>query len=494
MSVISIAVPLILLGIFIGWGFLIGTRNVIIRIVGVGISLLAAIGAVVIFKNLEFSDIAPLLRSLLPETEFGDAVIEFLKSADNLSDAMVSLCTALIAPIVFVVVFVIFAIVTWVIGWIVGLILMLVGSDGERKKRSPLVIIVCATVQAVLTVFVFVTPVVAYGDLFGEITGRSEIEFAESESISETLDEFGTSPVVAVYQTVGGKYICRWLTSFEINGQKSDLASEANAICRVVDDVTYLTDRKITEYGEEEGDVLVDLNEAVYDSLILPAIVGDIVYSATDAWLYREESFLGVSAPNLEETDADIFDGAFNQVLQIFHNDSRDHDALCADLEIITNAMVILADDGIFRLIGEDQEVLIEALIGGNTLRKLIAEIEKEPKFNVLVNEIANIGMRAIGSALNVTENAEEVFSDFTGSIAEELNLINSSNKSEEEKCDELTVKIKEAFAESGVETELDEETVKFYAQIIVEDFSDYSNITEEDVAEYFRAYTESQK
>ena len=65
MSLMSLISPLILLGLMIAWGFLIGKRNVIIRLAGVAISFIAAIITVVIFKTLGFSEISPALEALL---------------------------------------------------------------------------------------------------------------------------------------------------------------------------------------------------------------------------------------------------------------------------------------------------------------------------------------------------------------------------------------------------------------------------------------------
>ncbi len=495
MGIILVVIPLLLAGLMVAWGFLIGTRNVIIRIVGVGISLLAAIGTVVVVKNLGFSSVSPILSTLLSGSEFGDSVLEFLESAEMLGDAMVSIGTAFAAPLVFAVAFIIFAVITWVIGWIVGLIIMLIGSDGERKKRSAAVIIPCAVAQALLTAFVLITPVAAYGNFAGEIMGRLDTDSEDdtADLIVKTIDDLESTPTIAVYRVVGGDAVCDWLTSFKIGGEKSDLASEAGAIGRVVGDVIYLSDHKITEYGEDEADALRDLSDSLSDSVILPALAGEVVYSATDAWL-EDENFFGVSSPDLDEMGAEIFGETFAHLLQIFHDDARDHDSFCADLDTVANTVVILAEDGIFRSMGEGGNALFDKLSSGTTVRKLIAEFDSNPGFKVLIGDVTNIGMRAIGTALNFPENAEEIYSDFTGSIADELTALNSSGKTDEEKCTELTEKIKDAFAEAEIEYELDDEVVKLYAEKIVSDFGSVGEITEEDIAEYFRAYTEGEK
>ena len=491
MGFMSLIIPLILLGIMIVWGFVIGTRNVIIRIIGVGVSLIAAIVAVIAIKSLGFSSVSPFLVTVLSATEFGAPILDFLSSAEILGDTIVSVATAFAAPIVFAVTFVVFAIITMVIGWIVSLIIALVSSNDGRKKRSAVVIIPCAAAQALLTVFILLTPVAAYGDFANGIMGRldSAIE-NESAVIFETIDEVESTPVIAVYRATGGNTVCKWLTSFKADGQKSNLINEADAIGRIVGDVIYLSEHKISEYDEDEADAIRDLSDGISDSLILPAIAGEVVYSATDAWI-EGESFFGAPAPSLDEVGAGIFDEAFLHLLQIFHNDSRDHDAFCADLDTVANTVVVLAEDGVFRSMGEGGNALIDKLSGGTTVRKLVAEFGSNPGFKVLIGDITNIGMRAIGTALNIPENAEEIYSDFTGSIANELTVLNNSGKKDDEKCDELAQVIKDAFAASGVGTELDDEVLKLYARMIIDDFGAYNEVTGEDISEFFRAYSE---
>lgn len=486
MGILLLLIPLILAGIMVAWGFLIGTRNVIIRLIGVGISLIAAIASIIVFKNLGFSGVSPLLSSILSGTDFGDSLLEFFESAEALGDAMVSIVTAFAAPIVFAVAFVLFAIITWVIGWIVSLILLLVDSDRERKKRSVAVIVPCAVAQALLTAFVMITPLAAYSTF-----AKTVAEQIDNDAITSAINSVDSSVAVKIYRVAGGKATCKWLTSFEIGEDKSDLSSEAGAIGRVIGDVVYLADHKLSEYGEDESEAIRDLSDGISESVVIPALAGEVVYYATDAWLSNDGEFFGVSTPNLDEMGAGIFDETFVHVLEILHDDARDHDALCADFDTVANTVVILAEDGIFKTMGDGGNALINKLSEGGTVRKLVAEFGANPGFKILIGDVTNIGMRAIGTALNIPENADEVYSNFTGSIADELTALNSSGKNEEEKRAELGKVIKNAFVESGIEAELDDDVVNLYAQMIIEDFGSYNEVTEEDISEFFRAYSE---
>ena len=494
MGFILALIPLLLVGFMLAWGFIIGTRNVIIRISGVVLSLIGAIIAVITLKNLGFSSVSPLLKLILSQTEIGDSVLDYLMSAEMLGDAMLSLVSALAAPLVFAAAFIVFAIITWFIGLIVGLVLMLVGAGKDGKKRSASVIIPCTVAQALITAFVLITPIAAYGTFANSIAHqaeRYEDGLKEYGDLVSEIDSMDSSPTVAVYRFAGGNAVCKWLTSFEIGGEKSNLAQEADSIGRVTADVLYLAGQEISEYGDEEAKALRDLSDSLSDSVVIPALTGEVIYYATDAWLDDNGDFFGVDAPDLDEMGAGIFDESFVHLLEIFHDDARDRDELCADFETVTNTVVILAEDGIFRAIGEGENTLVEKLSEGTTVSKLVAEFGSNPGFKILIGDITNIGMRVIGTALNIPENADKVYSDFTGSVANELNSLNASDKDLEEKCAKLAETIKKALADAGIAAEIDDEVLKLYARMIIADFGSDVEVTAEDISEFFRAYSE---
>lgn len=487
-------IPLIFAGVLIIWGFLIGTRNVVIRFIGVILSLIAAVATVVVLKNFEFSSVLQILTPFISGNEIGDAVIDFLVSAENLGDAMFSICGALAAPIVFAVAFVIFAIITWVLGLIVSLIAMLIFRNKNGKKRKAAVIIPCAVIQALLTVFVLMTPVAVYGGFACEILEFAELDLQNEGSLQmpvEIIEEINSSPLTAIYRVLGGKAACKWLTSFSVNEIKGDLVSESRPIGKIVGDVLFLSKQEIAQYGKPEAERIRRIGQSISESVLLPSLAGEVVYSATDAWLYGEGDFFGVDMPDLEEAGAGIFDEAVTHLIEIFHNDARDYNAFSTDIETVANTAVILAENGVFSALGEEGDALVDKLCGGETVRDLVAEFASNPSFKVLVADVTNIGMRAIGTALNIPENAEQVYSGFTGSIAEELTKLNVSSINTEDKCQILTDVITEALENSGVEVNLDADVAKLYALMIIEDFGNYNEVTKEDISEFFKAYSE---
>jgi hypothetical protein len=489
--------PVLILGIMIAWGFVIGKRNVIIRTIGIGVSFIAALISVFAVKGIGYSTVAPIITPLLSGTESGESLIDFLSSAESVGETLVSVCGAFAAPLVFAAVYMTFTIITWIIGWIVSFVMMLV-SPAAGKKRSPVVIIPCVILQAIITVFVVITPFSAYGSCAESITDRVSVLDKNSElgdnEIIDIIEDANSSFTVSAYRAVGGELFCNWITTFKVGEEKSNLGNEADSIGRIAADVIYLSGNKVTDYDSDEAEAIKDISDGMSSSVVLPTLLGEVIYSATDEWLGDGGSFFGVPAPDLEKYGAGIFKEAFTHLLEIFHNDARDREALCDNIDTLANTVAILAEDGIFSAMGNGGNALIDKLSGGTTVRKLVDEFGSNPGFKVLIGDVTNIGMRAIGTSLNIPENAEQIYSDFTGNIAEGLTDLNTSGASEEDKCAELTNIIKEAFVESGVAAELDDEVARLYAKMILEDFGSYGEVTKEDVADFFRAYSEVSK
>ena len=159
-------VPLLFIGLAIGWGFVIGVRNTRIRIVGVAVSIVAAIITVIYVKHAHSADILALIKPLLANNAEIAEIIAYLQEATNIIKDVSSLAIALVAPIVFAVSFVVYALITWVIGWIVSLIITLVKGGSDKGAKRPAEIITYATAQVLVTFFILMIPVVAYINVF----------------------------------------------------------------------------------------------------------------------------------------------------------------------------------------------------------------------------------------------------------------------------------------------------------------------------------------
>lgn len=501
---LSLLIPALALMVAIAWGFLIGLGRTRVRFICTVASFVIALIAAFCVKGVQYDQLAATLNSMLSgQSGIAAEIWAFVQSSQPLQQAILATGGAILAPIVFLAVFLVLAIASWIVCGIVFLVLTLLSR--KKVSRAPIRIIVYAAAQVLITVFVLVTPISVYlgcasglvdsaadmGLLKENVQSSGEISVAEAK---EAVDTANKTPLVATYRALGGKAFCNGLTSIKVGEQKSNLSVELEAIGSFASNIVKLTGSNIKEYGAEESQAIKGMTDCFGESLLLPTIAGEVIYGATDAWLDEsgEGKFLGIAKPTFKDSTTAMFAEPFDHILEAFHADAKKTEALRADFTTLGNLVGILAQDGVFASMGDaSTDALVSKLSSGTTIKSLVVELGKNASFKILISDLTNIGMRAIGSSLNIPENAEEIYAQFTGDIAEAMNTLLASEKTNEEKKTELISEIKTAFAESGNDLELEDEVIGLYADTLLTDFANYETVTADDVAEFFQVFAE---
>ena len=504
---LSLLVPAMLILVAVAWGMVIGLGRTRARFICVAICFVIAICVAFSVQNVSFADVKLAIDTYAAGGMEGDETVAelmtFLQNSEPLQQALVSCAGAIVAPLMFFVTFLSLSIITWLVGLVIFVLTLFIRR--KDKKRGFIRVAVYAALQVMLTVFVIMTPVVAYIDCVPAVIDaavqmgaiESDVTDANSigaEQILAVVESADSSPLVVTYRALGGNAMCNSLTSIKVGENKTTLKAELGGIAGFLANIMKLTEKEMTEFGDAETNAIRNLSDCFGDSLLLPTVAGEVIYGATDAWLSEDgdNAFLGLEKPKFEDSTTEMFAEAFTHILEAFHGDARNVDALCADFDTLAEIVGILVRDGVFAGMGETStNSLINTLSSGNTVKDLIRELGNNPSFKILISDITNIGMRAIGSSLKIPENAEAIYQQFTDDIAEAMNLLMDGSKTDAEKQAELTTAIKNAFAESGNELDLEDEVVGLYAQTLLEDFADYETITADDVAEFFQVFAE---
>ena len=306
------------------------------------------------------------------------------------------------------------------------------------------------------------------------------------------IESVNKAPLTVVYRTLGGNAFCRSLTTFRVSGEKTTLPDEVDAIGRFVADVGALTEEELADFNEQQTQALRHMVDCFEDSKLLPAVAGELVYGATDAWLDEDGNgrFLGLECPDIEQGGPAIFTDLFEHILEIFHTDARNPDVLCANLDTLADILDVMVRDGVLANLGSDPDAVTQQLTKGSTVAALIAEMEKNKNFEPLIDDITTIGMRAIGSTLQASTMDPEAFGRYTGEIADTLNNIRGGTATEDEQKAALTEAMRRAYsANTSEELPLDDSVLELYADVLLGSFEDDDTVTSDDVAALFEAY-----
>ncbi|MBR7099253.1 MAG: hypothetical protein IKC59_07555, partial [Clostridia bacterium] len=377
-------------------------------------------------------------------------------------------------------------------------------AHARFSKRNLPRIAVYAVLQVILTVFVIMTPIVAYMDCVPGVVSvisdvgllskdQEDANAVTAEKINSVVDTVNKTPLVVCYRVLGGNAMCNGLTSFEVDGQKSTLAVELTAIAEFSTDIYVLYGLEITDYSEEEIVLLREIDEDMHISIFLPVVAGEIIYNITDAWLADEpRTFLGMSKPTFDKDTTSMATEPFMHILEAFHKDAHDVEALRNDFETMERVVEILVHNEVFESMKEEHtNLLVSILTSGNTVGELVDEFGRNPSFVPLQKDITNIGMRAVGSSLKIPANADQSYGQFTDDVANVINDINAAGMTEEEKKASLTNSIRETYKkEAGKELGVSDDVVGLYADVLLEEFGDKENVTPDEVKAFFDAYT----
>ncbi len=527
-GLLTLVLPLVTLLIMFAWGLFIGLKRTRVRFICVAASFVISMIVAFSVKNLLANTVMNLLNS--SANAGGAEVISLIMNSEGMREALFQCGGALIAPWVFLIVFVLLCTISWIICNILFLFTSLgkksnvefeeaeleenIFSDlyGEYdepvenvyEKKGLFRIAIYALAQVLLTFFVILTPVVSTLDCvpavvnsacdMGLIQKESQDANAMTHSeIMDTLGEIDRAPLVVCYRALGGNALCNKLTSFEILGQKSNLHTELNFLSDFVSNIFKLSGKKIQDYGDADVEVLRKIDADVHNSIFLPVVAGDLIYAVTDGWLDESgsQAVLGMQKPSFDQDTTAMVAEPFDHILEAFHKDAHNIEALRADLDTVERTMEILIETGVIAGMRENHtNILVELLNSGTTIQQLLDEFDKNPSFAPLTDDITRIGMRAMGSTLKIPSESNEAYNQFTGDLASTLSDLNAQGMTAEEQKTYLTTTIRDTYEQqSGEKLELGDEVVELYADVLVKEFEGKQDISAEDMQKFFDAY-----
>lgn len=476
-----------------------------IRCIILAVCLLLAFVITWVFKS-SASGLLPKLEEALQDaltSEQARDVYQWISGSEPMQETLAGFAAALVAPLFFFITFVVLRIVSWIVYLIVMLIVG--GSMKEndsQKTLHTLRAVGLGVAQGAIIFFALMTPFYAYWNIAAPVAQtaleQEEVQNAvngsvDSEAIRQMMASTQNNFFFAMYGNLGGKATCNFLTGFSAGGEKTNILREMKALGSLASEAVKLKDIKgVESLDEEKALVISGLMDNMDDSKMLKTLVGELIYSATDAWK-NDRAVFGIAKPEIDPMVAPILDA----VIDDFHGDARDSAKLAADFKTLGEMVSVMAKADLFQSIaGEnaDPDRIVDSLAEGTVIQDLISALGKNETLKNLIPELANVGMRAIGTAvLNLPENAEKIFEDYIEKITATVNKVLTANATYEAKVDMLAEEMLKALEESGLEIELDESVAKLYSDAILSDIRDagLSQITTDDVRAFFEIAAE---
>ena len=470
--------------ISVGIGFLRGLSKTRIRTITIFASALIAYITVLVSKNSLLMGPSEL-EDVLIQTGMYDqaqAICQLLIDSPVLTESVLGFLSAMVMPLVYLVLFLVISIVLGIIGGIVTFVLRgSLKAHNSRAHMRGVRTLALSLFSGLVVLFVWFVPVNVYTQMIPPVVAAlEETDVIDAADVEGVIDEsISENAVLGMFRVFAGEPVCNSITSFKVGEESVKLLDEVGGITKFVGNIVSLSGVDMENFGEEQTEVFDSIASCFDDSNLLAAIIGEVIYHSTDAWI-ADEDFIGVERPEVGE----MLDPTFDTLINVLHSDARKPVALKADIYTVADMIGILARYDVFSKM-EDTDSLIEQLGADGMVKELITALGSNSSMKVLIGEIRNMGMRAIAQALDIPANGEVVYEQFLGDIATALN--DTKSMSEEERVETLTQKVKDAFVEANVPIE--EEIIDCYSASLIYDLGSMENITADDISDFFTAY-----
>ncbi len=417
----------------VGWALLIRRLSKTrLRFIGTVVSLVLAIVTVLIARNSIMDDgviqswLIPFLQANVPGSEMA---IQLFQESVTLQEVVVGCASAIATPVLLAVCFMAYRFLSWIVYL---LVILLCGQKMRRQDENSSFragrTILLSALQALMIAVVWLIPVSTYAEMapvVRDAVAESKILDEDTQaSVDEVMEAWVTplneNGIVKAFRAVGGDALSRVSSTFQVKGEKTELKTELSSTANLVCNIYRLTESgDLSHYGEAQAKAILSVVNAFEDSDMLPAIAGELLYSATDKWM-NDQPFMGIDADVFRLDESGMFDEFMELLMEIIHEDAPKLQAIRADLRTVGNLAVVLIRENVFASLG-DQEALVSALGKEGLMSALVAELGSNESMKVTIPAMTNIGLRAVAATLGIKENMDDAYADFLDNVAEGL-------------------------------------------------------------------------
>ena len=462
-----------------------------VRFFGIVLSLiLSIIGTAIVKATVFTTDNLPWIGAKLSAD-----LMQLLEQSPTLCDVVLGCAAALVTPLLFLAFFLVFSFLTWIIGLLISLIFG--AKFKEHDQNAPYArvrTLVLSIVSVLIVVVVWMIPISAYAQIAPIVTDAitetqllSDNDQREMDTIvNDYIKPVNDNILLNTFRVLGVSGISDSMTSFNVKGSSVKLTDELHSVAELACNVMCLGQKDFASYDEKEVQAILSISDSFGESEMLPAIAGELLYNATDAWK-NDQAFIGVWKDVLYIEPSGMFNGFADELIDIIHTDSQNTDALCADLSTVADVFVIIIRGEVLSNIG-DQEQLVATLSKEGLVNSLITELGENDSMKPLITEVTNIGVRAIATSLGIKEDAETAYNEMLDTIAVELNAIKGKDSAEQVTI--LTETLTEAFEDAGMV--VDKQILDYYSGSMIDSLLEESNgedIDAEDIKAFFAVY-----
>ncbi len=304
------------------------------------------------------------------------------------------------------------------------------------------------------------------------------------ESTMEVLDPYINDGMAALLSGMGGNLFFDAVARSSMEGEnvalRREIEHDLDVIATLFPVLQVLP--KIHEATPEEREVIENIGDSMGSTPVLRRLSADFLATASEAWL-NGKSYLSIKRPRCGE----LIDPVVDKALQVCRNTTPEH--VGADMTTIINIYLIAADAG---LIGDpDTENLLEIIDKDNTIDKIYAELQKNPRMAHLCQEVTRTAMKLMATSIDWAGISNKDYGDLMSNLSEALNLVNGmKDASLDEQLGTLTDYTLHYANQYGVE--MPGSIAQMAASTLLEQFGGSDRITADMLEDYLNYFATS--
>ena len=480
---LSLAISsLIIISMAVGalFGFFRGFRRTIVTLISVvaAAALSFAFSALIakIFINNES------VIKLFTAINMMDVYNELSDVSPALIELIGSIPVAIVAPLLFVILFFVLKFIFMIPCAIICKVMNIVRKEGIVKRLLGLPLgAVQGFVVALIPIFILAGYFNIADRMITVMTNEesvsSEEKSSDFEQINIYLEEIKKDPVMVVLCNDQDKnnFVFDSLSKFKFRDERVSLTDELVAISDSFIQLTPLMNEAEggVSLSEKEITALENFVNKFGESKILTEVGAEIISGACEKWSNHEE-FIGISFSGVDENIDPIIFALFDSMK------CSTAETVKIDMDSFVDILRVFDEHHLLDTSTDNTQSFISNL-NGDFINDLLTILSSNERFSAAIPEVTNLSIKMLGSALNLPENAGEVYDNITSDLSTALNEGLTDT-------DKLASDIHTALEKGGVE--VTEDIAEILAVSMADAFADHEGeITKEDVQKYFEDY-----
>ena len=415
------------------------------KLITVIVSLVLSVVLAAVLAKVIAKAALPTVLNLIPEC----TLTKLLDELPSATAVMTAIATIVLAPALFII---LFNILKPLLGLlkkpITRLFLKLAKQESNKEDGKKEFLsqnkfdgasAICGAICSLVLFIAAAAPIVGYLNVINGAT--SMLGSTLPSTVVEITDAAAQNPGSKAVKVLGGDLIFNSLTTTKVNGNKVVFSNELDYLSSLGNALYCASDESVSR--SDAAAAIKKTAPAFEKTTLIPTVASEFLSGASDDWS-RGRDFCDIAAPEVGKD----FEVAMNSLYKGLGSSTVD--TIREDYYTISNVLALIVEHNALDELEGDGDMLHlfkdEELISG-----IMLEMLNNERLAPSIEGFANAGISIIARSLGVYDDPQALYHDFISEMRSEYRSVASSNMSNHEKFDKLSVSVDGIYTKYGI-------------------------------------------